>query len=51
MQYSFLAPIPELKDGHYDVVNHLLHKLGFVGRDFISFLVHHLLQINLIEAK
>ena len=51
MRYSFLSSKPELKDDHYDVVKHVLHKLWFVWGDFVSFLVHHLLQIDLIEAK
>ena len=42
---------PDLKDEHYGIVKHLLHKLWFVWGDFFSLLVHHVLQINLIEAK
>ena len=29
----------------------MLHKLWFMWGDFVSVLVHHLLQINLIETK
>ena len=42
--------LPYLKDDHYGVVNHLLHKLRFVWGDFDSVLVPHVLEINLIEA-
>ena len=46
----YLLSRPDLKDDHYGVVTQLLHKLGFVWGDFVSFLVHHVLQINLVEA-